>query len=91
MNYLLDTNIVLIFTRGGNIAESIDLKYRLINPNNKLYVSVATVAELKSVIQQRNYGLRNINTLEKLLSKFRIIDINIEDILNRYAEIDAYS
>jgi predicted nucleic acid-binding protein len=82
---------VLIFTRGGDIAESIDTKYSLINSDNKLYISVVTVAELKSIILQRDYGTKKIKTLEGILSKFRIIDINIEDVLNRYAEIDAYS
>ena len=91
MKYLLDTNIVIIFTRGGEIAESINEKYQLLNYDNKLYISVATMAELKSIILQRDYGPKKIKTLEKILSKFRIIDVNIESILNRYAEIDAYS
>jgi predicted nucleic acid-binding protein len=34
---------------------------------------------------------KKVKALEKLLKKFRIIDINIDEILNRYAEIDSYS
>ena len=52
---------------------------------------MVTVAELKSFVLQRDYGEKKIGALEKLLKKFRIIDINIEEILARYAEIDAYS
>ncbi len=91
MNYLLDTNIVLIYTRNSDITNSIEEKYDLFNPENELYISVVTVAELKSIILQKNYGERKIKTLEHLLSKFSIIDINIVEILDQYAQIDAYS
>jgi len=91
MNYLLDTNIVLIYTRDSDITSSIEEKYNLFNSNNELYISVVTVAELKSIILQKNYGEKKIKTLERLLSNFSIIDINITEILDRYAEIDAFS
>jgi tRNA(fMet)-specific endonuclease VapC len=91
MNYLLDTNIVLIYTRGSALAEEIDNKYNLFDSSNDLYISVVTVAELKSIIIQRNYGEKKIRILEDLMQNFSIIDINITEILDRYAEIDAYS
>ena len=91
MKYLLDTNIVLIYTRGGDRAKSIEDDHQIFSKENDLYISVVTVAELKSFVLQRDYGEKKIGALEKLLKKFRIIDINIEEILARYAEIDAYS
>lgn len=77
MNYLLDTNIVLIYTRGSSLAEEIDNKYNLFDSSNELYISVVTVAELKSIIIQRNYGEKKIRILEDLMRNFSIIDINI--------------
>jgi len=91
MNYLLDTNIVLIYTRNSDITDSIEEEYNLFSSDNELYVSVVTVAELKSIILQKNYGEKKIKTLERLLSKFSIIDINIIEIIDKYAVIDAYS
>lgn len=91
MKYLLDTNIVLIYTRGGQLAKSIDDDYKLFNKENDLYISVVTVAELRSFVLQRNYGEKKVKALENLLKKFRVIDINIDEILDKYAEIDAYS
>jgi tRNA(fMet)-specific endonuclease VapC len=91
MNYLLDTNIVLIYTRGSSLAEEIDNEYNLFDSSNDLYISVVTVAELKSIIIQRNYGEKKVRILEDLMQNFSIIDINITEILERYAEVDAYS
>ncbi len=73
------------------LAKEIDKKYNLLSPSNDLYISVVTVAELKSIILQRNYGEKKIKILERVLSNFSIIDINIKEVLDRYAEIDAYS
>lgn len=91
MNYLLDTNIVLIYTRESSLTKAIEEKYNLFRPENKLYISVVTIAELKSIILQRNYGEKKLKTLESVLKNFSIIDINIKEILDRYAEIDAFS
>ena len=91
MKYLLDTNVVLIYIRGGYRFISIEDNYQLLGNKNDLYISVVTVAELKSLVLQRDYVSKKIEALEKLLKQFRIIDINISSILDRYAEIDAYS
>ncbi|WP_367392296.1 type II toxin-antitoxin system VapC family toxin [Lewinella sp. LCG006] len=91
MKYLLDTNIVLIYTRGGALAKLIDEDYELFSKENDLYISVVTIAELRSFVLQRDYGEKKVEALEKLLKKFRVIDINIDEVLSRYAEIDSYS
>ncbi len=91
MDYILDTNIVLIYTRESPLTKIIENKYSLFNSKNKLYLSVVTIAELKSLILQRNYGEKKLRILEDMLNDFSIIDINIDEILDRYAKIDAYS
>ena len=91
MNYLLDTNIVLIYTRESPLTKLIDKDYDLFNEQNNLFISVVTVGELESIILQRNYGARKIKILENMLSKFSIIDINIGEIISKYGKIDAYS
>ena len=91
MDYILDTNIVLIYTRESPLTKIIENKYNLFNSKNKLYLSVVTIAELKSLILQRNYGEKKLRILEDMLNNFSIIDINIDEILDRYAKIDAYS
>lgn len=91
MKYLLDTNIVLLYLRGDKRTELIESDYQIFDSSNELYISVVTIAELRSFMIRRNYGAPKIKALQTLLEQFRIIDINIESILNRYAEIDAFS
>ena len=91
MNYLLDTNIVLIYSRDSEISDQIEKDYNLFSENNQLFVSVVTVGELESIMIQRNYGQRKIERVQELLNQFSIIDINIREIIQRYGQIDSYS
>lgn len=91
MNYLLDTNIVLIYTRESPLTKLIDNDYDLFSGRHNLFISVVTVGELESIILQRNYGEKKINNLNRLFSNFSIIDINIQEVIARYGKIDAYS
>lgn len=91
MNYLLDTNIVLIYSRDSEISDQIEKDYNLFSETNQLFVSVVTVGELESIMTQRNYGQRKIERVQELLNQFSIIDINIREIIQRYGQIDAYS
>ena len=87
----MDTNVLIIYTRGGEKVGLLENTLNLLSRDNDVFVSVATIAELRSFILQRDYGARRIRNLEELLSQFTILDINTEDILNKYAEIDAFS
>ncbi|MEZ4847588.1 MAG: type II toxin-antitoxin system VapC family toxin [Bacteroidia bacterium] len=91
MNYLLDTNILLIYGRGTNISDQIEKQYNLFNSQNNLAVSVVTLGELNSLSKQFNYGEKRKQKLEKLVEDVFIIDLNIAKIVDRYGEIDAYS
>lgn len=90
MNYLLDTNIVLIYLRNSKITQEIEKDLQLFQ-NNNLLISVVTLGEIKSMATQLNYGNPKLKKLGQLLTNFAVIDINIEKIIERYAEIDAYS
>ncbi|MEL6719336.1 MAG: type II toxin-antitoxin system VapC family toxin [Bacteroidota bacterium] len=91
MNYLLDTNIVLIYSRESTLTERLENKHQLFNGNNDLYISIVTVGELESIALQRNYGKKKIEKLHHILSNFTVVDINIQEIIEQYAKIDAYS
>lgn len=91
MNYLLDTNILLIYLRPSPIKEKLEQRFQLFDPANTLLISVVTVGEIKSIAIQNNWGRKRLATLETLFSKFIIADINVLSIIERYAEIDAFS
>lgn len=62
----------------------------LISPSIPI-ISVVSKAELKSIAIRNQWGKKRLDLLEEFLQQFLIADINIETIIQRYAEIDAYS
>ncbi|MEM9888582.1 MAG: PIN domain-containing protein [Bacteroidota bacterium] len=91
MTYLLDTNIVLIYLRRNQLAKQLESSLQLLSASNDLAISVVSIGELKSIAQQNKWGNRKILYMIDMLNEFAIIDINMEEIIERYAEIDTYS
>lgn len=91
MIFLLDTNIIVIYLRDKLSKQVIETVYNPFNLANTLLVSIVTVGELRAFSQKNKWGKPKLERMEDLLSKCAIIDINNEEILNRYAEIDAFS
>lgn len=50
-----------------------------------------SIGEIESIAHQRNYGKRKRDRLEDLLKEFLVIPIESLDLVDRYAEIDAFS
>jgi len=91
MNYILDTNLVLIYLRSNEFSRNIENDLKLFSSENKLFVSVVTVGELKSISVQNKWGQRRVEQMIETLNEFLIADIKTNRILEKYAEIDAYS
>lgn len=91
MNYLLDTNILLIYTRENSLKDIIEENYNPFGVSNNTLISVVTVGEIKAIALKNNWGNRRINLLESILNRLIIVDINSEDVIERYAELDTYS
>jgi len=91
MDYLLDTNIILTYIRQSKYTELIDSVYNPLGKENTAIISVVSVGEVKSLAIQNKWGERKLEQLEVLLNQFVIADINTETIVEKYAEIDAFS
>lgn len=91
MNYLLDTNIIIIYSKDSKIAKKIEEEYKIFADENNLAVSIVTIAEINSLIHQLQIGGRRKTNLDIILSKIYQVDISTKDILQKYEEIDAYS
>lgn len=91
MEYLFDTNLLLINLRESSTKENLEEKFHFFDPSNTLLTSVVCVGEIKSIAKQRDWGNQRMIKLEILLEKFLIVDINIQTIIECYAEIDAFS
>jgi len=91
MDYLLDTNIILTYIRQSKYTELIDRVYNPLGKENTAIISIVSVGEVKSLAIQNKWGGRKLTQLETLLNQFIISDINVEAIVERYADIDAFS
>jgi tRNA(fMet)-specific endonuclease VapC len=93
MKYLLDTNILIHYLRQSSLANYIERTYQPLVPSSTTtpLISAVIQGELKSLSLQNNWGEPRKQQLQLLMDKFLIVDIRVEAIINRYAEIDAYS
>ncbi|MEN0003894.1 MAG: PIN domain-containing protein [Bacteroidota bacterium] len=91
MNYLLDTNILLILLQKSDLSTSIKQQYELLAPQARPIISVVSIGEIESLAIQNKWGVRRRRKLKELLNQFIIADINVRSIIERYAVIDAFS
>ena len=91
MKYLLDTNILLIYLRDKPRRVKIEQAYQLFDTANTLIISVVSVGEIKSIAKRNYWGQRKLANLNDILNTLIIADINSEDVIEMYAEIDTYS
>jgi tRNA(fMet)-specific endonuclease VapC len=88
-NLLFDTNILLFYIRKDAQWQSIYKTFDIENTLNCL--SVVSLGELYALGLRNNWGERRMNQIELIKENFTIIDINIDLIIHRYADIDAFS
>lgn len=88
-NYLLDTNILLYYLRQDHLWDKIQNRFDLKNGINA--ISIINIGELWSIALRNQWGERRLKQLENISNEFTVIDLNIESIVKRYGEIDAFS
>lgn len=86
---LFDTNALLLFLRGDVHWQAVYQKYDVENALNCL--SVISLGELCAIALHNNWGERRLAQIAQVRQDFTIIDINIEEIIQKYAQIDAFS
>ena len=91
MNYVLDTNILLFYLKDDKTKAFIEQHYDPFAVVNNPVISVVTVGEIKALAYKNHWGSKRIQAVEALVGKLIIADIKYEPILNKYAEIDAFS
>ena len=87
--YLLDTNILLHALKKDSFWSKISAELEIDQAQN--FISVVSIGELYALALRNNWGETRLARLQLLKDHFGILDINVEAILYRYAEIDAFS
>lgn len=91
MDYLLDTNIIVIYSRGGHVSKLIEQKYQLFSTNNRLFLSAVSLGEINAIIKKFHLGEKRRNNIKRLLKSINKIAINFDDVIEKYGDIDAFS
>lgn len=87
--YILDTNILLLLLRQDARWEIVFKQHQLDSAFN--FISIVSIAELHSLGLQNGWSQRRLAQIELLRRDFVITDINLEEIIAKYAQIDAFS
>jgi tRNA(fMet)-specific endonuclease VapC len=91
MTYLIDTNIILQMIRERPEIKQKVADLDLFHPSNRNIISIVSEGEIRSIALQNQWHTAKLRKLDQLLSRFAIIPIQKQDIIARYAEIDAFS
>jgi predicted nucleic acid-binding protein len=91
MNYIFDTSALVFYIKKAPQCQILEERYVPFSKSNLALISIVSKAELLSLALQNNWGDNRISSLNELLGQFLVIPIQAEDILKKYAEIDAYS
>jgi tRNA(fMet)-specific endonuclease VapC len=90
MRYLLDTNIILGYIRRNAVAKAVSGILEL-TEDNEVFVSVVCIGELWSIANQRQWGIARRAESGPFSATYQCADINDDALIERYAEIDAFS
>jgi tRNA(fMet)-specific endonuclease VapC len=88
--FLLDTNILVHLVRSNRLGVAIDFRFQLRARPERPLVCVVTVGEVLALAKKWSWGTSKIRRLEELLQEFILLDINSEEVLSTYADMDFY-
>ena len=91
MTYLFDSNILLHYVRQSALMTQIEQDFDPFGSGNETWLCVVSKGELRSIALQNEWGIPRRQRLEELISDFYPADIFSEEIIDCYAEIDAFS
>jgi tRNA(fMet)-specific endonuclease VapC len=91
MKYVFDTNILVHYIRESPIMVTVEETFQPFIEGNRTWLSAVSIGEIRSFAMQTKWGTNRINRLEQLVQRLLILEVNIEELHQRYAEIDAFS
>jgi tRNA(fMet)-specific endonuclease VapC len=91
MEYIIDTNIVVLYSKSTDLAKKIEAKYALFSTEKNPLISVVSLGELNALSKKSNYGDTRTMHIENLIKRLFTIKINTKKIIDKYGDIDAYS
>jgi tRNA(fMet)-specific endonuclease VapC len=91
MRFIFDTNIIIHFVRESPLKQLVEHDLTPFSKENEAWISAVVLGEIRSIAMQNKWGAKRLEKLNTYLSEFIVLDLNIEALHHRYAEIDAFS
>lgn len=91
MTYLLDTNIIVAYLRKQPLWFLAEETFGFLDEENDVVIPSIIMGELRSLGIKNNWGARKRAKLEEIIKRFVPFATLTEDVVQRYAEIDAFS
>lgn len=89
--FLLDTNMLLGFTRKAPWAEWAYHEFKLGDVENMVFTSVICKGEILALAEKNGWGQNKRVELDSVLNQFTTLGINKDSILQAYATLDAWT
>lgn len=86
MNYILDTNILILLVKSKTFSEFFDKSY-FSNSANTFFYTHITLGELDSISKQNQWGEKRLILLKNLLKGFNLVKSTSIDIVQNYKEL----
>lgn len=91
MNYVLDTNVILFYLKDNSTKAFIEDNFGPFSEENTGIISIVTIAEIGVLARRNNWGNRRLQIVEKIFDSLVIVDINSQDIIDAYIDVESYS
>lgn len=85
---VLDTNILVAYTRANDLAKAIESEYQLLKRSERPIICVVTRAEILSLARKLNWAPPKVTKMIEILGELVEVDINSQDVLDHYIELD---
>jgi predicted nucleic acid-binding protein len=89
--FLLDTNMLLGFTRSAPWAGRTYEHYSMDRPDCVVFTSIICKGELLALAEKLGWEAKKRAKMESVLNEFPVVELNRTEILNAYAQIDAWT
>ncbi|MEZ4984474.1 MAG: PIN domain-containing protein [Saprospiraceae bacterium] len=91
MNYVFDTSAILYYLKDPITRERIISDYQPFEEGNNAIISIVTLGEIMAIAQKNSWGNLRIEAVNKILKQFLVVEIKYGKLLEKYAEIEAFS
>ncbi len=91
MTYVLDTNILVHTLRDSPIFHQIENQFDPYGLQNEAIISTVSVGEIYSFAKRNHWGKNKMYKVKELFKSLKVIAVEGEDMMETYADIDAFS